>query len=48
MANGLAVQAAAGATAQQLREVAAIALANWPGAIGSKRTRSKVSAKEPA
>ena len=48
MANGLAVQAAAGATAQQLREVAAIALANWPGMAGTKRTRSKNSAKEPA
>jgi len=45
MANGLAVQGAAGATAQQLREVAAIALANWPGAAATgKRTRSK----EPA
>jgi AcrR family transcriptional regulator len=43
MANGIAVQAAAGATAKQLREVAAIALANWPGAaaVSSKRTRSK-------
>ena len=41
MANGLAVQAAAGATAEQLREVAVLALANWPGAVGSKRTRSK-------
>ena len=44
MANGISVQAAAGANAKQLREVAAIALANWPGAVGSKLKRSK----EPA
>lgn len=46
MANGLAVQAAAGASVGELRDVAAIALANWPGA--GKRTRSKDPAKEPA
>jgi len=40
MANGLSVQAAAGATAEQLREVAAIALINWPG-VANKQTRSK-------
>jgi len=44
MANGISVQAAAGANARQLREVAAIALANWPGAAVSKPKRSK----EPA
>jgi hypothetical protein len=48
MANGLAVQAAAGATVGELRAVAAIALANWPGAATGKRTRSKAAAKEPA
>ena len=48
MANGLAVQAAAGASVKELREVATIALANWPGAVASKRARSKNSAKEPA
>ncbi len=32
MANGICVQAAAGATAEQLREVAALALAGWPAA----------------
>jgi hypothetical protein len=31
MANGIAVHAAAGASVQELREVAAIALAAWPG-----------------
>jgi AcrR family transcriptional regulator len=46
MANGLCVQAAAGATESELKEVAAIALANWPAmvAAGSKKSR----AKEPA
>ena len=42
MANGISVQAAAGATQNELREVAAIALTNWPamiaaGAQGSAR-----------
>jgi hypothetical protein len=46
MANGLCVQAAAGATESDLKEVAAIALANWPAmvAAGSKKSRTK----EPA
>lgn len=35
MANGICVQAAAGATVKELREVAAIALANWPAMIGA-------------
>jgi AcrR family transcriptional regulator len=47
IANGICVQAAAGATAKELREVAAIALAGWPGAeSGSQKKPSK--AKEPA
>jgi len=46
MANGLAVQGAAGASVAELRDVAAIALANWP--VAGKRTRSKDPAKEPA
>jgi AcrR family transcriptional regulator len=46
MANGLAVHAAAGATAQELREVAAVALAAWPAgsAAVEKPRRAKVSA----
>jgi len=44
MANGICVQAAAGATLKELREVAAIALANWPAAAAPKKSR----AKEPA
>jgi AcrR family transcriptional regulator len=35
MANGICVQAAAGATVKELREVAAIALANWPAMVGA-------------
>ena len=40
MANGICVQASAGATAEELREVAAIALTNWPGmiAVGQQAT----------
>ena len=43
MANGICVQAAAGASTRELREVAAIALANWPGAAGAgvKKSRTK-------
>jgi AcrR family transcriptional regulator len=46
MANGLCVQAAAGASEKDLKEVAGIALSNWPAmvAAGSRKTR----AKEPA
>ncbi|HEX4635322.1 MAG TPA: TetR/AcrR family transcriptional regulator [Rhizomicrobium sp.] len=46
MANGLCVQAAAGASEKELKEVAVIALANWPAmvAAGPKKAR----AKEPA
>jgi len=40
MANGICVQASAGATAEELREVAAIALTNWPAmvAVGQRAT----------
>ena len=31
MANGISVQAASGGTVKELREVAAVALAGWPG-----------------
>jgi AcrR family transcriptional regulator len=42
MANGISVQAAAGATAAQLREVATIALAGWPcAAVSAKKSRAK-------
>jgi len=46
MANGLCVQAAAGASEKELKEVAGIALSNWPAMVsaGSKKAR----AKEPA
>ncbi len=36
MANGISVQAAAGASLKELREVAAIALANWPAMVAAK------------
>lgn len=39
MSNGIMVQAAAGATAKQLREVAALALAGWPGATATRKAR---------
>jgi hypothetical protein len=52
MSNGICVQAAAGASAKELREVAVIALANWPGivAVGSTKPGAKhVAAKyQPA
>jgi AcrR family transcriptional regulator len=43
MANGIAVHAASGASVQELREVAAIALAAWPGAQAAalEKTRKK-------
>jgi AcrR family transcriptional regulator len=46
MANGICVQAAAGATLKDLREVAAMALTNWPaGTVAApKKSRSKVPA----
>ena len=46
MANGICVQAAAGATLKELREVAAIALTNWPAMIASGAKKSRT--KEPA
>ena len=36
MANGICVQAASGATTEQLHEVAALALAAWPAAVKSQ------------
>lgn len=46
MANGICVQAAAGATLKELREVAVIALTNWPAmvAAGARKSRAKESA----
>jgi AcrR family transcriptional regulator len=41
MSNGIGVQAAAGATAKELREVATIALANWPGVAVAKKPKAK-------
>jgi AcrR family transcriptional regulator len=46
MSNGICIQAAAGATAKELREVATIALANWPGVVMASAKKSK--AKEIA
>ena len=46
MANGICVQAAAGASAKELREVAVIALANWPGVVTAGNT--KASAEDVA
>ncbi len=47
MSNGICIQATTGATPEELREVATLALAGWPGAkagSGQKKTRSR----EPA
>jgi len=46
MANGICVQAAAGASTKELHEVATIALANWPGAAdtGARKFRAKETA----
>ena len=45
MANGICVQAAAGATLKDLREVAAMALTNWPAsAAAPKKSRAKETA----
>jgi AcrR family transcriptional regulator len=38
MANGISVQAASGGTVKELREVAAVALAGWPGGQHAQRT----------
>jgi AcrR family transcriptional regulator len=46
MANGICVQAAAGATLKELREVAAMALASWPASVAAAPKKSR--AKEPA
>ena len=46
MANGLCVQASAGASAKELKEVAAIALTNWPMMVAAGSKKSRV--KEPA
>jgi AcrR family transcriptional regulator len=52
MANGLAVQAASGASPQELREVAGVALAGWPGGApaAAKTARKPIPkmAKAPA
>ena len=47
MANGICVQAAAGASAKELREVAAIALAGLAGCPGRHRQET-AKAKETA
>ncbi len=41
MANGICVQAAAGASAKELQEVAVIALANWPAAVTAGNTKAR-------
>jgi AcrR family transcriptional regulator len=46
MANGISVQAAGGANVKELREVAAIALAGWPGAASKPEAKSKAKARE--
>jgi AcrR family transcriptional regulator len=46
MANGMCVQAAAGATNAELRETAKIALASWP--VKETRAKKKTSRKEAA
>jgi len=45
MASGISMQAASGASAKDLREVAAIALASWPG---SARAKNRDTARTPA
>lgn len=44
MASGISMQASSGATTKELREVAAMALANWPGAAAA----AEKAAREPA
>ena len=46
MSNGICVQAAAGASEKELKEVAAIALTNWPATVAA--VAKKPRAKEPA
>jgi len=46
MSNGICVQAAAGASEKELKEVAGIALANWPAMVAAGPRKSR--AKEPA
>jgi AcrR family transcriptional regulator len=46
MSNGICVQAAAGASENELKEVAAIALTNWPATVAA--VAKKTRAKEPA
>jgi len=46
MSNGICVQAAAGASEHELKEVAAIALTNWPATVAA--VAKKTRAKEPA
>jgi len=46
MSNGICVQAAAGASEKELKEVAAIALTNWPATVAA--VAKKTRAKEPA
>ncbi len=49
MAMGISAQASAGASARELREVAAIALSSFPGKTAAPQTASKPrKAKEPA
>jgi hypothetical protein len=45
MAAGISMQAASGASAKELREVAAIALTNWPG---NARAGNRDTARAPA
>jgi AcrR family transcriptional regulator len=46
MSNGICVQAAAGASEKELKEVAVIALTNWPATVAA--VAKKTRAKEPA
>ena len=53
MANGIAVQAASGASARELREVASLALVGWPGgnstpANSRLQAKAKTKNREPA
>ncbi|MDB5740587.1 MAG: transcriptional regulator, TetR family [Alphaproteobacteria bacterium] len=45
MANGICVQAAAGASGKELREVASLALAGWQGAAADCGNREQVKVK---
>ena len=48
MANGICVQAAAGATVEQLREVAAIALQGFPGTSAGAKPKPARKTAQPA